>query len=214
MLKRILMSVLESPLYIQGSWDDSEEVQSFEKNTVLNVFLKNKKLIYKLYYKKLNKTILWYYKNEKIYIGFIYTDKEDVERFNQIGYVQLKRNKVIEKLKKEYAPLYEVSEIFIDEEYRGYGIGEMTYLLILTELKFNVMSDEIQYSGPKKIYSRLSNSEYICADIINIKTKEIIKENHCIYFNPKDELDFDELAWDMKDYNKMDTRIILYLKEK
>jgi len=212
----ILKSILESPLYIPGEWEDPE-IQSFEYNTRFDFIKKDAKIIYEQLVKIKNKNynIFWLYDKNKeyIYIGFIYNDKENIERFKQIGYVQLKRNQVIEKIKPEYKPLYEISEIYFEKDFRKYGLGYLTYLIILTKLKFNIMSDEIQYTGPAKIYSKFSKSEYICADIVNIKTKKIIKENHCIYFNPKDDLDFDKLVWDLKDYNKMDVRIVLYIKD-
>ena len=47
---------------------------------------------------------------------------------------------------------------------------------------------------------------------MNVKTREIIKENYCIYYKPNDKFNFDKLVWSNDDYSYMNRIIILYIK--
>jgi len=143
----------------------------------------------------------------------ILTDLDDNnERYDIIGRIELIRVKNIENLKKEYKPLYQVNKIYIDNKHRKRGLGKLSYLIMLEILKYNLMSDSIQFDGPRVIYSKLSKFKEIYCDIVDIEKQEIIKENVEIFQNPKKLWDFDTEIWDF-DLDKSKIRIVLYIKE-
>ena len=209
-LEKEWMKMYESPVYSPGNWEDG-----FKKPLNKTLMLQDYEIYKskKLYLKDNLVNFVWLYNDTKkeIIIGFEYTDKMNAERIVDVGYVDLLRDKSIEQIKKDYIPLYQVSKIFIDKKYRKMGLGQLTYLSILEDLKFNIISDGIQFDGPKYIYSKFSHFKDIYCDIVDVKTKEIIKENYKIYYNPKEFWDFDKDIWSY-DFNKHNIRIILYTK--
>jgi len=138
-------------------------------------------------------------------------DPTDNERFQVIGYVELLRAYSIEYLKRFYKPLYQVSKIHIEPRFRKRGLGKLTYILMLEKLKYNLMSDMIQYDGARAIYSKLSKFKTIYCDLIDFDKKEILNQDVEVFQNEKDFWDFDTSvrSWDQ---SKSNIRIILYIK--
>ena len=203
----------ESPVYVPNDWENGKI--AFEKDIRYELYLKKG---YEEYFridnfkiKNNNYVIVFLYNKEieEINVGVLFEDKEGIERIHFIGYVSLIRNKSVEQIKKEYKPLYQVSKIYIEKDYRGFGLGKLLYSSILEILKFNIMSDGVQFDGPKHIYSKFSHFEEIHCDIVDIENKIILKEDYKIYHNPKEFWDFDMDVWSY-DYDKYNTRIVLY----
>ena len=167
-----------APVYVPGDWEDGKNPKIFDYDTRLSWELENGYIFKSIFIKKIEKEIIYIFnkKIDRINIGYIYKDKDDIERFRTIGYVELIRVKSVEQLKKDYKPLYQISKIFIDKNYRKKGLGQLTYLSMLEDLKINIMSDRIQFDAPKYIYSKFSNFKTIHCDII-LKTIKNFNKN-------------------------------------
>ena len=215
-IKDIVEELLnETPLAGKGDWNDGEK--RIEVNTIrLDVLKRNYKEIY-LTSIEIDKEyeVKWFFDENELHIkiGYIIIEKE-VERFKQIGHIQLKRRKDIEKIKKDYNPLYQVEEIVFHKKFRGFGLGKLSYVILLEILKINILSDSVQYDSPRRIYAKLSHFSNVYCDIIDVYEKEIIEENYKIFYKEKDLLYLDDKVWDFNPFSGYDEiGIILYTKK-
>lgn len=132
-----------------------------------------------------------------------YENKNNEEKF--ATYFQLEMNPELDLL--GYKELHEVEWVKTAKELQGDGIAETVYVYLVKNLHFTLMAGVEQYTGARRLWSRLSKRNDVSVDIINLKTKEIIKQNEVLK-QGANELDFDEHYWSLGNEHR-DIRFIL-----
>lgn len=74
-------------------------------------------------------------------------------------------------------------------------------------MNFVIMGDSQQYFGARKLWSKLSKSSDVIVDLVNIKTKKVLKKNITLHQGNSEE-DFDKAVWSL-DTSKENIRPIL-----
>lgn len=67
-----------------------------------------------------------------------------------------------------YKNVYRVVGVETDESERQNGFGFLLYTMLLTEYGMNILGDFEQYTGARKLWKRLSETDGIQVDIVNI----------------------------------------------
>lgn len=119
------------------------------------------------------------------------------EKFNIVFIIQLSREKLLgSKLGND--KLYNVDGVHTikdDVRFRRSGIAIWVYRYFVKTLGWNIMGDEKQYYGARKLWAKLSNQVDVIVDLIDIKTKKVIDSNITLHHGKADE-EFDERLWD------------------
>lgn len=90
--------------------------------------------------------------------------------------------------------VWNVDDVRVEEKYQHQGISKALYLYLVKQLKMTILSDEVQYFGARSIWSRLSKSNDVIVDIIDIIDKEYIAKNAEVH-QGLEEADFDKRVW-------------------
>ena len=201
----------EVPIAVNGNWDNGKEGINI-KDIRYDYFKKlDKEVIFESVIKGYD--IIIYFENDisRISINYLFEDESNEVRLREIGYYKLSHRKDVEKLKSIYKLLYEVEKAYIEKPFRGVGLGSIVYLSILETLKFNIISNGVQFDGPRYLYKKFSHFETIYCDIVDLNDMKILKENYKIINNPVDINNLDNLVWDKDPFSDKDEiRIILY----
>lgn len=106
-------------------------------------------------------------------IGWVEEDKRDRARY--LSAIQLESIRDKFKLTKlGYKNVHRVVGVETDKSERQNGYGFLLYTLLLTEYDMNILGDFEQYAGARKLWKKLSETDGIQVDIVNIAscTKE------------------------------------------
>lgn len=119
-------------------------------------------------------------------------------------------------LKMTLTPVHYVGEDFLNVDEvevkfnaRCYGLALQMYRYFLKELKHQLMGDEYQFFGARKLWAKLSKLTDVTVDIIDI-SKDVYIEKNVIIHQGTDDWDYDHRVWG-KDYSveKKDIRLIM-----
>jgi hypothetical protein len=104
---------------------------------------------------------------------------------------------------------YNVDEVEVKFNSRGVGIALQMYRYFIKKMKFQIMGDEIQFFGARKLWAKLSKMTDITVDIIDILSDKYLEKNVIIH-QGKDDWDYDFRVWgENYDSSKKDIRLIL-----
>jgi len=117
--------------------------------------------------------------------------------FEIVFKISLTRYKSIEHNLK-YKKLINVDGVAVLNTHTNYGISTTIYKYLVNELDYTILGDKHQYFGARKLWARLSKDLDVKVDIINAKTKTLIKQNIILHHGNYDE-DFNEALWSYKD---------------
>ena len=131
---------------------------------------------------------------------------EKVNIFESVFQIGLSRYKSVEK-KLGYKRLINVNGVAVLKGYSGKGISTIIYKYLVNELEYNILGDEQQYFGARKLWSRLSKELDVEVDLIDIKEKKVIESNIILHHGQYDE-DFDKRLWSYED-DKQNIRSVL-----
>lgn len=101
---------------------------------------------------------------------------------------------------------YKVSEIISIPRFRGAGLATNLYKLWVAK-GINLIGDEQQYFGARKLWSKLSKESDIIVDIIDISSAKYVEKNTVIHHGELDG-DFDKRVWTTDD-SKWNIRLLL-----
>lgn len=144
-------------------------------------------------------------KNEFIAGNFITTSTDD-ELFEVVFKITLTEQTIISRSFK-IKPLMNVDGVFVTDTVRGDGIAISMYKFLVKEEKLNILGDEIQYFGARKLWARLSKVSDVKVDIIDISKEEFIEKDVVLHHGSED-WDFDNRVWSYT-VQKKDVRLIL-----
>jgi len=102
-----------------------------------------------------------------------------------------------------------VDEVEVKSNARCYGIALQMYRYFLKELKHQLMGDEYQFFGARKLWAKISRMTDVTVDIIDVSTNSYIEKNVIVH-QGSDDWDYDNRVWG-KDYSgdMKDVRLIL-----
>lgn len=159
---------------------------------------------------------LYEHKNKpKFRVGYWINESEQVKdkselikRFVTVVYLDASRNKSLQK-KFNSKYVMNIDMIFVDTEFRGNKLARLLYNYIVKIKGYAILGDSKQYFGARKLWARLSKTNDLIVDIVNIKTGDIIDSNVVLHQGQYDS-DFDKRLWK---YNDSITHIRSLLKE-
>jgi hypothetical protein len=125
---------------------------------------------------------------------------EDIRVFVEVFKIGLTRYKSVES-KTGYKKLINVDGVAIIKSLQNKGISKFIYKYLVNELGYTILSDEHQFYGARKLWSRLSKELDVKVDIIDITKKEIITKNVILHHGDYDS-DFDKAIWSYNDDKK------------
>jgi len=205
--------ILEQAIAMKGDWE--EEIDQISTKTEM-MKLKWKlvdtitilKLGKKFEFRKLNNSlefVLGYWSTETLSTKLGYETKPV---FETIFKIVLTRYKSIgHKLK--YKKLVNVDAVITLNSYTNNGIATTIYKYLVNELDYNILGDEEQYFGARKLWARLSKELDVQVDIIDAKNKEHVTRNIKLHHGNYDK-DFDKALWSYNDdNNKKNLRSVL-----
>ena len=189
----------EMAIAMKGDWSAKEEMGSISK-FVLNKDWEIKDTIGDNELWKHKKTNAWVLGHFKEY------ENEEKERFGIIFRIDFTNQKNIGN-KFNLKKLYNVDEVGVHINNRGFGISTDMYRYFIKKHQYNIIGDQKQFFGARKLWSKLSKSLDLTVDIINISTNEILEENTIIYHGDLDH-EFDDRVWSYG-IDKKDIRLVL-----
>lgn len=136
--------------------------------------------------------------------------KEEKVNFLISAKISLTRIKSVEKM--EYKRVINVDGVFVTKELRGLGVALNIYKYLVNELHYNILGDENQYFGARKLWSRLSKELDVQVDLIDVETREIVEKNVILHHGNYDN-DFDERLWNYKQDKKNVRSILTKIKD-
>lgn len=77
--------------------------------------------------------------------------------------------------------LYNVSEVGVSKAQRGFGLATKMYTYFIKKQKYNIIGDEYQFFGARKLWSKLSRMTDLIVDIIDVKHNEILETDTKIH---------------------------------
>jgi hypothetical protein len=103
--------------------------------------------------------------------------------------------------------VFNVDSVAVSTTNQGAGIAKALYLHFVKKLKFNILGDEEQYFGARKLWTKLSQTEDTTVDIIDIDKNEYIEKNVILHHGHYDH-EFDDRVWSYG-HEKKHIRLIL-----
>jgi len=103
--------------------------------------------------------------------------------------------------------LMNVDGVKVNKDKQGQGIAIAMYKFLVNKEKLTILGDEMQYFGARRLWKRLSASEDMIVDIIDIDKDEYIERDVLLKHGSKD-WEFDTRVWSY-DVDKKDIRTVL-----
>jgi hypothetical protein len=211
-LKQLQDILKENPDAAFGNWSGYGEL--FKKEITKDVFETNWDIIEQFEFQdqlliiaKLSEN-----KNETWLVGkFITIDCPDSktnkkkEVFSSLLQATLNNHSEIGNL-LSYKNLHQVMAIYINKENQAAGLATYFYKWLVNNYNYTILSDKLQYFGARRLWAKLSDSNQVNVDIIDINQLKIIEKNK-ILIHGKAEDSFDKTVWAR--YGKADIRFVL-----
>ena len=102
-----------------------------------------------------------------------------------------------------------VEGVRVPNSLQGRGIALIVYRFFVKKLKFNILGDETQYFGARKLWAKLSKMVDVTVDIIDIRDGSFLEKDVVLHHGTED-WDFDHRVWS---YNVDKKHIRLILKD-
>jgi hypothetical protein len=142
-------------------------------------------------------------KTNNFYILGDFVTRGTETKFEEIFQIQLSKTNI----PNIAGDFYNVDGVKVPDTIKGRGVATSMYKYFIKNLKMNILGDEIQYFGARKLWARLSKSVDVTVDIIDISTGSFLEKN-VILHHGDDDWDFDDRVWSY-DVDKKNIRLIL-----
>lgn len=189
----------ENVIAAYGDWQIGEDVINYLSLLVL-----------KKYYTKVGKIktslgIKEIYKlnSDNYYIAGSTVRKDTHSKFEQIFKITLKKTSI----PNHSEAYFNVEGVKVPESIRGQGIAADIYRFFVKKLNLNILGDDTQYFGARKLWSHLSRASDITVDIIDITTGNFLEKDVVLQHGDED-WEFDHRVWSY-DVDKKHIRLIL-----
>lgn len=189
----------DQAIAMKGDWDAKDDLGSksllmLNKEWTYITDLKNMKLY------KHNSANAWILGNIKT------IDGEEKQRFSVTFRIDFSNRKNI-GFKFDLKKLFNVDEVGVSKDRRGDGLSTFMYRYFVKEQGYNIIGDEQQFFGARKLWSKLSKQVDITVDIIDIKNEKFLEKDTVIHHRDLDH-EFDTRVWSYG-IDKKDIRLIL-----
>ena len=124
-------------------------------------------------------------------------------KFAQVFKITLKKTKI----PNHPETFHNVEGVIVPDSLRGQGIAAGVYRFLVKHEKINMLGDETQYFGARKLWASLSKHSDITIDIIDITTGNFL-ERDVVPHHGDEDFEFDERVWSY-DVDKKHIRLIL-----
>jgi len=190
-----------SPVAMSGDWEEGYENTKTRSKFVIK---KNFELVEK-FDKFLEENDFYLYKmTNSLY--FVFGKHEENGDFYPHMSIDFTRIKTLDKdlnIKK----IIKVNGVVSIRKQHGQGIASTVYKYIVNDLGYNILSDDKQYFGARRLWSKLSDSLDVVVDVVDVDNKKVIEKN--VKLKKEDfEGDFDSNYWS-KDSSKKNIRFLL-----
>lgn len=142
-------------------------------------------------------------KTNNFYIIGDFVTKGTETKFEEIFQIQLSKTNI----PNITGDFYNVDGVKVPDTLKGRGVATAMYKYFIKTLKMNILGDEIQYFGARKLWTKLSNLIDVTVDIIDISTGSFLEKNVVLHHGD-DDWDFDNRVWSY-DVDKKNIRLIL-----
>ncbi len=192
--------LIEMSVAIPGDWDEYMETLGDISETIIE---KNWKLILN---KKFNKFDMEIRRQNNTFIVGYYIGSNNDKRFKIVLRIALYD---VHKLptNSSIKNLYSVVGVGVLKEFHGMGIATFMYKYLVNGLNLNLLGDELQYFGARKLWNRLSKELDIRVDVMDFNTFEVVKESVDLKHGKLDD-EYNKEYWS-SDYSKANIRFIL-----
>lgn len=178
--------ITEQAIAIKGDWSAKDDLGS--KSTFM--LAKEWDFIQELYDMKLYKhksSNAWILGNIKSVEG------EDKPRFGISFRIDFSNRKNI-GFKFNLKKLYNVDEVGVSKDKRGDGLATKMYTYFIKEQGYNIIGDEQQFFGARRLWSKLSRMTDLTVDIVDIENSKILETDTLIHHGDLDD-EFDKRVW-------------------
>ena len=206
-------SLNEMVTAVYGDWNSEKESLGSISETVLELYyIEIDKLLindskYSLYKMNSNKD------NEYYLLGYFQSkvDPESKTQQEKIRFYIVLQFKLTHLPEVEQAfnlkNVFNCDEVEVSKKFRGQGISKFIYSYFAKKIKYNLVSDEQQYFGARKLWASMSEVKNIIVDIFDIKTLQYIEKSVELKHGP-DDWEFDSRIYSY-DIDKKDIRMIM-----
>lgn len=188
-----------------GDWSPSKEMIG----TKSAIIVKNKWKYIQKFTTRSNRELTIYKSPKKyMYIAGEFKKTSNNESLFEIDFqINLSERKSIQHSFKYKKSIMNVDGVQVKENFQGDAISYNVYKILAKHEGFNILGDETQYFGARRLWSRLSKSIDIIMDIIDIDKDIIVEKDVKVYHGDLD-YEFDKRVWNYDD-SKKDIRLIL-----
>jgi len=200
--------IAEQAQAVEGDWVGSDPKKPTLRADASSKreFLKAFKLVEKVFLTTQGKTLsLYKHKTEpKFRLGYwIHRDKaikggvETIHKFVNIVYLDASRDKKVQyQFDRKY--VVNIDLVIVDKDFRNNSLAIVLYNYLAQVEGYNILGDKTQYFGARALWSRLSKSNDIVVDIVDIDTGEYVDRNVVLHQGNYDK-DFDKRLWSLDD---------------
>jgi hypothetical protein len=182
-----------------GDWNIGPQIVAYISKQVID-----------LKYEQIGEVKLWdgikkvlKIKSSDFYIVGDFITKGDETKFQTVFEITFEQTIIPNHLEK----YMNVNAVKVSDTQQGRKVAFTIYRFFVKDKKFNILGDEIQYFGARRLWKNLSKEYDVRVDIINFSTGELIEEDVILHHGTED-WDFDERVWSY-DIDKIDIRLIL-----
>lgn len=187
-----------------GDWTPSKEMIG----TMSSFIVRNKWKMLSTIKTKLGDVYTVYNLKDSYIVGeFKTTSEENEEIFEVYLRIDLTEHKSTAISLKIHRRLMNVDGVKVNDDKQGEGLASAIYSFLVKHESLILLSDEIQYFGARKLWSRLSKRLDLIVDIVDI-SKGIYLEKDVKIYHGMEDYEFDTRVWDYTPIKK-DIRLIL-----
>jgi len=192
----------ENAIAAYGNWELGETVIAYRSITVLKTHYSQ---IGNVKIPSLGEKKVFKIDTSEFYIVGDFVSKGDETKFEEIFQITFSKTK-IPNHPENYM---NVDGVKVPSVLRGIGVALIMYRYFIKELKFNILGDETQFFGARKLWAKLSKMNDLIVDIIDFRDGTFLEKdvmnNHGL-----EDWDFDDRVWS---YNVDKKNIRLILRE-
>jgi len=132
-------------------------------------------------------------KNITYVVGNLEPYENDKDRFTVVGQIELVHEFDLSKA-FGLRNLYSVSGVVVEKTSRGSGLGKKLYEFLVTEEDLNILGDEVQYFGARKLWASISQRSKLVVDLIDLVSNKYVAKNVKLDHGDLDH-EFDPRLW-------------------
>lgn len=196
--------IKEMSIAAKGDWSPSKQMIASMSTFILqkNWIYIGEQLLHGIVYR------IYKSKNKNVYIaGYFIEISKDETKFEVDFEIRLSEDKETASNFHITKQLMNVDGVLVQETAQGRGIATMMYKYLVKNQNMVILSDEVQYFGARRLWTKLSKEIDVRVDIIDLYSEKVLEKDVILKHGTED-WDFDKRVWSY-DHDKKYIRLIL-----